>query len=145
MALQWFHESPAYWDVHKAAIVGAAPRGTFGERGYERLDRGQVLPGDWWTVRDGDDVVGYGWMDVTWGDAEILLAVHPERRGEGIGTFILDRLELEARERGLNYLYNVVPGDHPESDDIAAWFEKRRFARAEDGKLHRAVVAGSSA
>jgi len=142
MAQRWIHESPAYWDDDKDAIVGVAPRGTFGARGYEARTDGDMLGGDWWRVEDDGETVGYGWMDITWGDAEILLAVRPGRRGEGIGTFILDRLEAEARERGLNYLYNVVPGDHPEGEAIAEWLAKRRFDQAEDGKLHRAVIVG---
>lgn len=144
MAHRWIHESPAYWDAPKAEIIGAAPEGTFGARGYEKLDPGALVPCDWWRVEDeaSGDVVGYGWMDITWGDGEILLAVHPKKRGEGVGTFILDRLEAEARERGLNYLYNVVPENHPEAEAISAWLEARRFQQSEDGKLHRAVIVG---
>ena len=84
--------------------------------------------------------VGYGWMDVTWGDAEILLAVQTESRGHGVGSFILQRLEQEAAERGLHYLYNVVRGTHPQHDEVTAWLEARHFTASEDGKLMRAVV-----
>ena len=57
-------------------------------------------------------VFGYGRLDDTWGDAEILVLVEPERRGSGVGAFILDHLEQEAAERHLNYIYNVVPHGH---------------------------------
>lgn len=145
MALQWIHESPAYWDERKAAIVGAAPRGTFGDRGYERLDRGEMVPGDWWEVRNDDATVGYGWMDVTWGDAEIGLAVDPEFQRQGIGTFILDHLEHEAAARGIHYLYNVVQATHPQQEEVSDWLKARNFSASEDGKLLRSVVRLSKA
>ena len=54
----------------------------------------------------------------------------------------MDHLEQEARERGLHYLVNVVPDEHPEREELRAWLEKRKFAASEDGKLLRAVVGG---
>ena len=102
---------------------------------------GDLAPGEWFRVEDGGTVVGYGWMDCTWGDAEILLAVDPAARGRGVGTFILDRLEEEAASRGLNYLYNSVRPGHPERESVTRWLTARRFAPAGDGLLKRRVVA----
>ena len=85
-------------------------------------------------------VVGYGWMDCTWGDAEILLAVSASARQRGVGTFILDRLAQEAAERGVNYLLNEVRTTHPDRAGITEWLEQRSFARASDGRLMRRVV-----
>jgi N-acetylglutamate synthase-like GNAT family acetyltransferase len=139
MALQWIHETPPYWDDDKAGIVGDTHDGVFGNvfHGYRH---GHLLPDDWWRVERDGRTVGYGWMDVTWGDAEILLAVAPRARNQGVGTFILDQLDREARERGLNYLYNVVRETHPNHDEVGAWLRQRRFTAAEDGRLYRAVV-----
>jgi N-acetylglutamate synthase-like GNAT family acetyltransferase len=139
MALSWLHETLPYWDADKARIVGEAAAGVFGNS-FADLAEGDLLPNDWWRVEQDGRVVGYGWMDVSWGDAEILLAVAPEARKQGVGSFILDRLEAEARARGLNYLYNVLRTTHPQHDEVRAWLRERSFATAEDGRLHRAVV-----
>ena len=85
-------------------------------------------------------MLGYGWMDCTWGDAEILLAVRAENGGRGVGTFILDRLEEEAATRGVNYLYNVVRPTHPERENVTRWLQGRRFEPShDDDRLMRRV------
>jgi N-acetylglutamate synthase-like GNAT family acetyltransferase len=139
MGMSWIHESPPYWDADKARIVGGAGAGIF-EPSLTDSSEGTMLPNDWWRVEQDGKIVGYGWMDVTWGDAEILLAVDTETRGRGIGTFILDRLEAEARERGLHYLYNAVSDTHPQHDEVSRWLKDRNFSASEDGKLLRAIV-----
>jgi N-acetylglutamate synthase-like GNAT family acetyltransferase len=83
-------------------------------------------------------------MDVTWGDAEVLLIVEPDARGRGVGSFILEQLEQEARNRGLHYLYNLVQPEHPAHDDITAWLRNRSFSQTEDGKLARAIVSANA-
>jgi GNAT superfamily N-acetyltransferase len=135
MSLQWIHETAPVWDETKRRLLESAPW-VFDPANYEE---GNLLPGDWWRVEDGGKVVGYGWMDCTWGEAEVLLAVGSETRRRGIGTYILDRLEEEARRRGVNYIYNVVPSEHPEPDRLAAWLRGRRFADAERNRLIRAT------
>ena len=135
--LKWIHENPAQWDAGKEALVGRAPEGIFDT---SQFVPGELVPGEWWRVEDGGRLVGYGWMDCTWGDAEILLVVDPAERGRGVGSFILDRLEHEAHVRGLNYLYNVVPTSHPEPRRIAAWLARRRFSPAEGDRLMRRVL-----
>lgn len=139
MNLDWIRESPAKWDEDKRRIIGDAPTGIF-DRRYRELAAGTLLPGEWWRVEEEGRVVGYGWLDVVWGDAEILLASDPEARGRGLGSFVLDRLEKEARSRGLNYIYNVVRPTHPNAKELSAWLEKRGFEPSEDGSLMRAVV-----
>lgn len=142
--LSWNRENPAYWDDAKAEIVGKAPEGTFPRQRFDALGQGDVVPGEWWRVQEGGEVVGYGWMDLTWGDAEILLAVAPSHRGHGVGSFILDSLARAAAERGINYLYNVIPDNHPDADELRAWLEKRQFSASEDGKLMRGVALAPS-
>jgi GNAT superfamily N-acetyltransferase len=139
MGLTWIRESPAHWDSDKARVVGGASPGIFDPELARRAE-GEVLPNDWWRVESDGRTVAYGWMDVTWGDAEILLVVDPDARGQGVGTFVLDHLEQEAWDRGLRYLYNVVPDRHPAHEQVKAWLESRRFAASDDGKLMRAVV-----
>lgn len=133
----WIREMPAHMDEHKQAVLRAAGEGVFH---VARMPKLALLPGDWWRVTEGSKILGYGWMDTSWGDAEILLAVEPAAQKKGVGAFILDRLEMEARERGLNRLYNVIPAKHPEPQKLRAWLEKRGFVQAgEGGLLQRAV------
>ena len=125
MALRWVHENPSRWDDDKSTVIGGADAGTFDLSKYEGVD---ALPGEWWRVEDDAGVVGYGWMDYTWGEGEMLLAVHPGRRRSGVGTFILDRLEDEARTRNLRYLYNVVRDSHPDAEGVTTSLERSRRA-----------------
>jgi ribosomal protein S18 acetylase RimI-like enzyme len=138
MTRLWLREEPARWDAPKARIVGGAPAGIFDTR-FQRLLPGDLMPGTWWRVEDGGRIVGFGWMDVVWGDAEILLAVDPEAQRHGVGRFILEQLEREASERGLNYMYNLVRPTHPQREALTAWMLTRGFTAAEDGSLLRAV------
>lgn len=140
MNLQWIHETPPQWDADKARLIRAAPPGTLGVDKLARFAVGDLIPGDWWRVEVGGAIVGYGWMDSTWGDAEILLFVDPERRRQGVGTFILTHLEDEARSRGFNYLYNVIPKNHPDGAGIERWLGNREFNAFADGSLRRSVV-----
>jgi GNAT superfamily N-acetyltransferase len=137
MSLEWIHENPPYWDGAKAGIVGSAPPGIFELSDYAD---GDMLPGEWWRVEQDGSVLGYGWMDTTWGDAEILLAVDPSAQRKGVGGFILDRLDEEAASRGLNYLYNQVRESHPDPEGITKWLEKRGFATSHDDRLLRRSV-----
>lgn len=145
MSLLWIHENPAHWDREKARIIGAAPPGTFGPDRLSRFHDGDLIPGDWWRVESDGKVIAYGWMDTTWGDAEILLAVDPEARRQGVGSFVLDHLAAEAANRGFNYLYNVVSRNHPDAEGISAWLGRHAFQTFEDGSLRRAVVRPSAA
>ena len=136
MALAWIHEDTPRWDAGKQAIVGEAPAGTFD---LQTPAEGDLAPGEWFRVEEDGRPIGYGWMDCTWGDAEILLAVESGRRGGGVGAFILDRLEAEARARGLNYLYNEVPPAHPARASVTEWLESNGFRPSGDGLLKRRV------
>jgi N-acetylglutamate synthase-like GNAT family acetyltransferase len=139
MSLEWIADKPPRWDDDKARIVGGAPAGVFDVR-FGKCKHGDMLPGEWWRVERDGGVVAYGWLDVVWGDAEILLATDPKSRGDGVGTFVLDNLEREARSKGLNYLYNIVRPTHPSREAVSAWLSKRGFEPSEDGSLMRAVA-----
>jgi GNAT superfamily N-acetyltransferase len=137
MALLWIREIPAHMDELKQGVLRAAGEGVFS---VARVPRMALLPGDWWRATDGKKILGYGWMDTSWGDAEILLAVDPTAQRAGVGKFILDRLEMEARERGLNRLYNVIPARHPEPEKLKAWLMKHGFVQAGEGSLLQRAV-----
>ena len=138
MTLEWIRESPAVWDAGKARLVGGAPPGVFDDR-YRQLQEGQLAPGQWWRIEEDGRVVGYGWLDVVWGDAEMLLTTDPAACGRGVGSAILDHLEREAAGLGLNHLYNVVRPTHPDGVTVTAWLKKRGFTASGDGSLRRIV------
>jgi GNAT superfamily N-acetyltransferase len=103
---------------------------------------GDPVPGEWWSARDGGpdgEVVGYGRLDIGWGgDAQILLAVDPSRQEEGIGSFVLARLEDEAAARGINYVYNTIR-EHEDRDLVHDWLVVRGFRGSVAGDLRKRV------
>jgi len=136
MALTWVREDTPRWDAAKQDIVGAVAEGALD---VPRLGLGDLAPGEWFRVEDDGRTVGYGWMDCTWGDAEITLAVDPRHRHQGVGAFIVHHLEQEAASRGVNYLYNAVRPSHPERVRVTRWLEALGFAASGDGLLKRRV------
>lgn len=138
MAYQWIAETPAKWDADKIRLIAEAPVGTFDSR-FRQLKPGVIVPGEWWRAADAGRTLGYGWLDVSFGDAEILLVADPAARKQGVGAFILGKLEDEARVRGLNYLTNIVRPSHPQAKAVATWLEKKGFHGSDDGRLLRAV------
>ncbi len=138
MTFDWIRETHPCWDADKQHIIGDAPAGIF-DRRYATLADGAPLLGEWWRVARDGRTLGYGWLDAAWGDAEILLATAPAARRQGVGAFILERLEAEARARGLNYLYNVIRPSHPDAPALRAWLERHGFEAAPDSSLVRAV------
>jgi GNAT superfamily N-acetyltransferase len=135
-ALRWVKDPDPHWDADRRRVFAAVPDAVF--PGLARRE-GEPLASDWWQVVDGDRVVGYGWLDDVWGDAEILMAVDRDARGTGAGAFALARLEEEAAARGLNYVLNVVRDTHPEKDTVLDWLHGHGFAQAEDGRLRKRV------
>lgn len=134
MPFTWTKESPPRWDAAKRRILGGTVLG------FDHTQEGELLAGEWWRADDHDTPVGYGWIDMNWGDGEMLLAVDPAWQRKGVGSFILDHLQEEARHHGLYYLYNVVPASHPDPAALSAWLEKRGFKPHGDGRLKRAVT-----
>jgi GNAT superfamily N-acetyltransferase len=136
MALHWIKEDTPRWDAGKQRMFGP---GELAAVGYDQPAPGEPMANEWWRVSDDDGtVVGYGWLDSEWGDAEITFLVDPARRGAGIGAFIVDQLEAEAAGRGLNYIYNVVPSSHPDPDWMTGWLRSHGFGPG-PGDLRRRV------
>lgn len=140
MTRDWIRETPATWDGGKAAAFGDLDPELFG---LGTPKEGAALGDEWWRVEDDRRVLGYGRLDDTWGDAEILVVVAPEGRGAGVGAFVLEHLEAEADKRHLNYLYNVVRPEHPSAAQVVTWLESHGFAESIDGEF-RKHVRGSS-
>lgn len=140
--LSWTREDQPRWDELKAQVTGSAPEGAF----QVSFDIGDDLPGDWWRVSDSSgEVVGYGWLDTTWGgDAEVLLAVVSGHQSQGVGSFILRQLESEASQRGINYIHNRIR-EHPQRDLVHDWLVVRGFRGPVDGDLRKRVRANEIA
>ncbi|WP_024792971.1 GNAT family N-acetyltransferase [Tomitella biformata] len=137
----WNKESDPVWDADKRRVIGGAPAGAF-DLNYKD---GQGLPGEWWSVTDGGSVVGYGWLDNSWGDAEILLATDPDTQGKGVGSFTLDNLEREASSRGVNYVYNTIHAGHPNKAELHNWLDSHGFrGSAADESLRKRVGRDAS-
>jgi GNAT superfamily N-acetyltransferase len=111
--------------------------------GFDEPAPGTAIADEWWRVTDDGLVVGYGWLDSEWGDAQIALLVDRDRRGAGLGNYILDRLEDEAAGRGLNYIYNVVPDTHPDAARMTRWLIERGFTHG-TGDLRRHIHSGGA-
>lgn len=135
--LIWVHEEDPRWDDDRERVFSTVPASVFPS--ITRTS-GERLSSDWWRVERDRRVVGYGWLDDVWGDAEILLAVDEGARREGVGAFVMGRLEEEAAARGLNYVVNVVRDTHPDKAAVTAWLEGRGFSPAEDGRLRKRVA-----
>lgn len=136
-SLTWEREARPVWDAEKASIAASAPDGALS---FDFAD-GAELPGDWFVARDGQTVVGFGSLDTTWGgDAEITLVVDGQHQGRGVGTFVMDHLEQEAGDRGINYVYNTVRDTHPQRDDVHDWLLVRGYKGNEsDASLRKHV------
>jgi GNAT superfamily N-acetyltransferase len=134
MDFSWIRENPPIWDEDKRRIILGAREGVFDET-YGHLSTGAIVPGEWWRVESEGRTVGYGWLDSVFGNAEVLLATDPECRKQGVGSFIVEHLNAEAGQRGLNYIYNVVQKTHPAPDELRRWLEARGFVGKEGGRL----------
>ena len=100
--LQWIREDAPRWDADKQRMFGPTE---IAATALTPPDPGAPVADEWWRVADAAGaIVGYGWLDSEWGDAEVTFLVAAGRRGEGIGEFIIDHLEAEAAARGLNYI-----------------------------------------
>ena len=137
--MKWVKEDLPRWDDDKQRLFDDAALLAVG---MHRPGPGTPLADEWWHVV-GDDgaVVGYGWLDSEWGDAQITFFVDPARRGAGIGEFVLDHLEDEAHKRGLNYIYNVVPDTHPDRRWMTTWLESHGLTDSGQGDLRWRVAA----
>jgi GNAT superfamily N-acetyltransferase len=133
--LHWTKEDTARWDGDKQRLFGPAE---LAATALTPPPAGAPVADEWWHVTDeSGQVVGYGWLDTEWGDAEITFLVAPGSRGRGIGDYIVNHLEAEAAARGVNYIYNVVPASSPDPAWVTAWLTDRGFVAGEGGLRRR--------
>lgn len=135
--MDWISEPDPTWDADKAAAF--SPSGP-ALHGLGDPAPGTPLGDAWWRAEDDGEVRGYGRLDDTWGDAEVLVVVAPEHRGAGVGSFVMEHLEQEAAARSLNYVYNVVPIAHPDPEPVRDWLASRGFSPSESGELRKRVT-----
>jgi GNAT superfamily N-acetyltransferase len=135
--LTWTREDAPRWDEDKDRLFGDVDLASVG---LSRPALGAAIADEWWKVTDAAGVVvGYGWLDNEWGDAEITFMVASAYRGAGVGDFIVSNLEREAADRGLNYIYNTVPATHPDRAWMTGWLTSHGFVAAGSGELRRRV------
>ena len=136
--MDWVKEDVPRWDSDKQRLFDDTALLSVG---MDRPGAGTPLADEWWHVVDDEGaIVGYGWLDSEWGDAQITFFVDPSRRGEGIGSFVLDHLEDESHKRGLNYIYNVVPDSHPDRAWMTGWLQRHGLRESTHGDLRRQVT-----
>src|SRR3954454_12029208 len=97
--LRWVHDEDPRWDDDRRRVFASVPEGVFGTVARQP---GEPLSSDWWRVERDGRVVGYGWLDDVWGDAEILLAVDEGERRAGVGSVVMAPPERGAAARGWN-------------------------------------------
>lgn len=137
MTLHWTKEDTPRWDAEKQRLFGPAELAAVG---LQAPEPGTAIADEWWRVTDDvGSTVGCGWLDTEWGDAQITFFVAPSCRQAGIGEYIVGRLEAEAADRGVNYIYNVIPDSHPDPDWMKRWLAKRGFVPG-TGDLRRQVA-----
>jgi GNAT superfamily N-acetyltransferase len=137
MTLTWTKEDRPRWDADKRRLFGEAELASVGRQAA--VDDAFIAD-EWWRVTDETGtLVGYGWLDLEWGDARISFLVAPAHRGHDRGDFILEQLEAEARNRGLNYIYNLVPATHPDRPWMTHWLALHGFHKSARGDLRRQV------
>jgi GNAT superfamily N-acetyltransferase len=138
----WVREDAPHWDGAKQKLFGDDDLAAVG---LARPAPEAAVADEWWRVTgDRGAVLGYGWLDSEWGDAEIAFLVGAEHRGAGVGEFIVGRLEQEAAKRGLNYIYNTVPTSHPDRAWMTQWLVRHGFRDSGSGDLRRRVRAAAA-
>ena len=96
--LQWVREDNPRWDADKDRLFGDLELASVG---LSRPAVGAAVADEWWQATDAAGVVvGYGWLDSEWGDAEITFMVAPAYRGAGVGDFIVGELGARGRRAG---------------------------------------------
>ncbi|RNI21623.1 GNAT family N-acetyltransferase [Flexivirga caeni] len=143
--LRWDHLSPQivpHWAELTNLLAAYDDTGEF----YEPADLAEELTehgfepaADSWTVWDGETLVAYGQLRVSgsltadgFARAGLDGGVHPEWRGRGIGTALLDRMEPRALRlaatRHPGAPIQVRPAQTREDSDAATLFARRGFA-----------------
>ena len=112
----------ALYDVWSAAYLEHDPDNplpTFPEIVARATAPHRSVVEEFWSLRDGDDVVGCLWLEMPTQDnlelAEVELAVHPRSQGRGHGRRLLEHLVARAAELGRHQLITGI-GEPPEGE-----------------------------
>ena len=140
--LRWVKDDDPRWDADRERVFATVPDGVFRPSCPAAAASGCPATGG--GSEAGRRVVGYGWLDDVWGDAEILLAVEDGARGTGAGAFALARLE-DGGGRARTELRGQRGPRHPSrprrSHRAGSW--RRGFAGTDDGRLRKQVGDGA--
>lgn len=98
---------------------------------------------EFWSLRDGDEVVGCMFLEMPTQDnlelAEVELAVHPRSQGRGHGRRLLDHLVARAAELGRHQLITGL-GEPPDGDESRSTrFAAAAGARRSLGEIRRTL------
>ncbi len=122
--LTWVHEPDARWDEDKRRIFSAIDELIFA---WPDSPEGSALAGSWWRLELDGAAVGYGWMSLVWGEAEIQGVIDPIARTLGLGEEMLHQLILEAGDRGATRVFTTLREEHPRRERVAQWLASRGF------------------
>tara|TARA_Y100000815_G_scaffold72632_1_gene61370 strand:- start:562 stop:1017 length:456 start_codon:yes stop_codon:yes gene_type:complete len=115
----------ALLEIHFAAMLANSPPGT-----CHFLDlSGLAAPGvDFWTVWDGETLLGYGAMKLLAPDHGEIKSMRttPAALRRGVATALLDHIVTTARERGITRL-SLETGTGPEFDAAHALYRRHGF------------------
>ena len=138
----------ALYDVWSAAYLEHDPDNplpTFPEIVARATAPHRSVVEEFWSLRDGADVVGCLWLEMPTKDnlelAEVELAVHPRSQGRGHGRRLLEHLVARAAELGRHQLITGL-AEPPDGDETAS----TRFAAAAGARrsLARSVAPWTS-
>lgn len=119
-------EENSMWDSEKKAIFENIETGTFD---LNEFKLGNRLGNEWWRiVNEDDDVLGFGWINYEDQDFEVSIAINSHSRGEGLGSFVLDKFEQIAKEKKYEQIVAIVKKTNPNSSMMIEWLYKKNYA-----------------
>ncbi|GEM_PF-5388488 len=122
--MYWIKEDKAIWNENKARIIGS----NIGSFFLDFPVQSDILPGEWFNLTDENgEIVGYGWINVSEGDAEISVAIDGKYQGRGYGSQIIDNLYREVESLGFEEIIVVVRQENPNASDVVKWAYKNGY------------------
>jgi GNAT superfamily N-acetyltransferase len=136
----------ALYDVWSAAYLEHDPGNplpTFPEIVARATAPHRSVVEEFWSLRDGADVVGCLWLEMPTKDnlelAEVELAVHPRSQGRGHGRRLMDHLVARAAELGRHQLVTGL-AERPDGEATRATrFAEAAGARRSLGEIRRTL------
>lgn len=119
----WIKEEEPVWDSDKEDIIDCAPQGSFNMGPKSN----GTISGDWWKLVENKRVIGYGWISMISGDAELLIAVRKSEQHKGYGNIILENLEMEASKLKHNKVVAIIQSENINAVNIIYWLDRKGF------------------